>query len=256
MIVGKKGTKELFVQDARNIHGDKYDYSMVVYENNHTKVDIICPTHGVFQITPMSHLQGQGCKFCAKDQRTKLIYGFRINDLYEESHSEAFSKWYNMIRRCYDNKYHKGKPSYEKATVCDEWKYFSQFKEWFDSNYISGYHLDKDILCKGNKEYSPDKCCFVPNEINVMLTKSEKIRGGLPIGVRLSKSKKKFEARLSIYRGYIHLGTYLSVEEAFLAYKQAKENWIKDSAVKYFTNNLITKRVYEALLNYKVSITD
>lgn len=256
MIVGKKGTKELFVQDARNIHGDKYDYSMVVYENNHTKVDIICQTHGVFQITPMSHLQGQGCKFCTKDQRIKLIYGFGINDLYEESHSEAFSKWYNMIRRCYDNKYHKGKPSYEKATVCDEWKYFSQFKEWFDSNYISGYHLDKDILCKGNKEYSPDKCCFVPSEINSMLTKSDRERGNLPIGVRLGKSKKKFEARLSVYKGYIHLGTFDTVDDAFLAYKQAKEKRIKEVATQYFSNNLITKRAYEALLNYKVSITD
>lgn len=256
MISGKKGTKELFIQDARKKHGSKYDYSLVEYVNNHTKVDIICPTHGVFKITPMCHLQGQGCKFCTKDERRRLIFGFGINDMYEASHTVAFTKWYNMIRRCYDTKYHKGKPSYKEAVVCDEWKYFSKFKGWFDVNYIDGYHLDKDILCKGNKEYNPDNCCFVPNEINAMLTKSDKIRGDLPVGVRLGKSKKKYEARLSIYKGYIHLGTFQSKEEAFSAYKHAKEKWIKDSAFKYFTDNLITKRVYEALLNYEVSIID
>lgn len=256
MIIGKKGSKSLFVQDAIKIHGMVYDYSMVEYVNNHTKVSIICPIHGEFRITPMCHLQGQGCKFCTKDRRRKLVYGFGVNDLYELSHTISFNKWFNMIRRCYDKKYHRNKPSYENAIVCEEWKYFSKFKEWFDRNYREGYHLDKDILVKGNKVYSPNTCCFVPNEINCLLTKSDRARQNLPIGVKLSKNKKNYEARLSIYKGYVHLGTYLTPEEAFLSYKKAKEDWIKKTAKEHFDNKSITEEVYNALLNYQVCITD
>lgn len=255
MIIGKKGTKDLFVSDAIKVHGDKYNYKDVVYINNHTKIKIICPKHGEFFITPMAHLQGQGCRYCTKDSRKKLIYGFGINDAYDNTKTIAFSKWYNMIRRCYDSKYHKNKPTYEIAFVCEEWRYFSKFKEWFNDNYIEGYHLDKDILEKGNKIYSPTTCCFVPEDINALLTKSDAQRNNLPIGVKLTKSKR-YEARLSIYKGYIHLGTFDTPEEAFNIYKIEKEKWIKATAKFHFDNNLITERVYNALLNYKVSITD
>ena len=58
--------KEEFIQKAREIHGDKYDYSKVEYINNKTKVCIICPEHGEFWQTPMSHLQGKGCVNCIR----------------------------------------------------------------------------------------------------------------------------------------------------------------------------------------------
>lgn len=256
MIIGKRGTKELFIQDAQKVHGDKYDYSKVVYVNNHTKVCIICPQHGEFYMTPMTHLQRGKCRYCSKDERRRIIYGVAVNDTYEDTHTPAFAKWYNMVRRCYDKKYHAGKPTYSKATVCEEWKLFSNFKKWFDVNHIEGYHLDKDILVKGNTIYSPDTCCFVPNEINVLLTKSDGHRGNLPLGVKLGKSKKRYEARLSVYKGYIHLGTFDTVEDAFLSYKKAKEDWIKKTAKDYFNNGLIAECVYKALLNYKVEIND
>lgn len=62
----------------------------------------------------------------------------------------------------------KNKPTYEGCTVCDEWLYFSNFKKWFDENYIEGFQLDKDIIIRGNKVYSPQTCCFVPKEINII----------------------------------------------------------------------------------------
>ena len=63
----KKKTREEFIQDAREKHGDKYDYSKVEYMNNHTKVCIICSKsgHGEFWQTPHSHTQGQGCPKCS-----------------------------------------------------------------------------------------------------------------------------------------------------------------------------------------------
>lgn len=63
-------TRDDFIQKAREIHGDKYDYSHVIYTNVKTKVKIICPLHGVFQQTPDKHLHGKcGCPVCAGNKK-------------------------------------------------------------------------------------------------------------------------------------------------------------------------------------------
>lgn len=64
----KRKTKEDFVQQALEVHGDKYDYSDVVYTRNNVKVAIKCPSHGTFMQTPDKHLQGRGCPTCAKQR--------------------------------------------------------------------------------------------------------------------------------------------------------------------------------------------
>ena len=60
-------------------------------------------------------------------------------------------------------------------------------------------HLDKDILIKGNKIYSPQTCCFVPENLNSLITKNDSIRNNLPIGVSWDKKKNKFISTCSIY---------------------------------------------------------
>lgn len=57
-------TKE-WIQKAKSVHGDKYDYSKVKYINSKTPVTIICPKHGEFNQMPTEHLSGKGCKYCA-----------------------------------------------------------------------------------------------------------------------------------------------------------------------------------------------
>jgi hypothetical protein len=59
-------TTESFIEKAKVIHKDKFDYSKVNYVNNSTKVCIICPVHGEFWQTPHSHLSGRGCNLCSK----------------------------------------------------------------------------------------------------------------------------------------------------------------------------------------------
>ena len=80
--MAKKDTKELFIVKARKIHGDRYDYSLVIYINAKTKVKIICPIHGVFEQIPDTHLHGNGCKKCSHDslrnKKDDLIYKFNI----------------------------------------------------------------------------------------------------------------------------------------------------------------------------------
>lgn len=63
--MAKKLTTEEFVQRARKVHGNKYDYSKVEYLNNRTKVCIICPKHGEFWQTPDSHMSGNKCPKCS-----------------------------------------------------------------------------------------------------------------------------------------------------------------------------------------------
>lgn len=67
-------SRDKFVEDAQKIHGTKYDYSQSNYINNHKKVKIICPEHGIFTQTPANHLRGVGCPICSKENsRLKKI---------------------------------------------------------------------------------------------------------------------------------------------------------------------------------------
>ena len=61
----KLSNSDIFVENAKKVHGDKYDYSKVEYKTTDIKVCIICPEHGEFWQTPYNHLKGQGCKKCA-----------------------------------------------------------------------------------------------------------------------------------------------------------------------------------------------
>lgn len=68
-------TSAQFITKAKNVHGDKYNYSLVEYKNNRTKVKIICPEHGVFEQLPDNHLQGkEGCRKCLKQSQSDKIY--------------------------------------------------------------------------------------------------------------------------------------------------------------------------------------
>ena len=59
--------KDTFIKKALDVHGLKYAYSMLVYKNFDTKVDILCPKHGLFKQRPGGHLSGKGCERCARE---------------------------------------------------------------------------------------------------------------------------------------------------------------------------------------------
>lgn len=67
--MGKKLTTETFIEKARKVHGDRYNYSRVNYINSTTPVKIICPEHGEFEQRPAKHLSGQNCPKCSKHYR-------------------------------------------------------------------------------------------------------------------------------------------------------------------------------------------
>jgi hypothetical protein len=171
----------------------------------------------------------------------------------------AFTTWSSMINRCYNEKFHQKQHSYEDCIVCEEWKNFQNYAKWFEKNYyeIDGekMNLDKDILVKGNKVYSPETCVFVPMSINNLFVKSNAIRGKFPVGVIYNKKMKKYVARCKNGKGIQQtIGSYDNPSDAFYAYKHVKEKVIKSVA-----NDLLDKIpniLYDALLRYKVEIDD
>ena len=95
-----KSNTERFIDQARKVHGDKYDYSLVNYVNCRTKVKIICPIHGVFEQTPQSHLKGNGCKYCKNYSAEKDIYTLinnRKGENLSTSEVKMFSKGWNYL---------------------------------------------------------------------------------------------------------------------------------------------------------------
>ena len=176
-----------------------------------------------------------------------------------------YHKWQSMLKRCFDNKYKEKKPTYKDVTCCNRWLCFANFLEdfailkqeysWDDDIKLN---LDKDILYKGNKLYSLENCILVPQWINKLFIKRDAKRGEYPIGVCYNKQHKKYQALCSINGKLIGLGYYNTVEEAFNAYKIAKENEIKRIAEECVSKGYITKdsRLYKAMINYQVEIDD
>jgi hypothetical protein len=172
--------------------------------------------------------------------------------------TKQYKVWCEMIRRCYSDASHKAKPSYKKYSVDPAWHCFSTFAEWYDKNYYcidnEKMQLDKDILIKGNKLYSPETCVFVPQIINLLFIKNDADRGDLPIGVYWNKRDKNFRARCRNRGKRINIGEYSTKEEAFKAYKAYKENLIKEIANEY--KSQIPMSLYQAMVEYEVEITD
>lgn len=182
---------------------------------------------------------------------------------YLPSDRDYYILWKSLLQRVLDNKYQEDRPTYKGVTMDDEWLNFQNFAAWCDTQEFFNakdtrgkpYQLDKDILVKGNKVYSPETCCFVPTQINGVLVSCKAKRGGNPVGVSYSKSKKKFVAHITFRDSKRkHLGCFEDPNEAFKVYKRVKEGHIKSLAGKW--KGKIDGKVYEALLQWKIEITD
>ena len=109
-------TSEEFIKEAKQIHGDRYDYSKVKYINRNTPVTIICPTHGEFEQIPSNHLQGKGCPKCSKNYQ----YGTK--------------KFIEKAQEVHNNKYDYSKVQYKTAKtpvtiICKKHGEFEQFPD-------------------------------------------------------------------------------------------------------------------------------
>ena len=191
------------------------------------------------------------------------ILGTKYPSKVNGRNTNEYMLWQNMLERCYNNtnicdNSKKKNPTYEGCKVSENFLHYEYFYEWCHSQigfYNGDWHLDKDLLIKGNKVYSESTCVFLPREINQLLVKCTALRGECLIGVSWHKRDKAFMARVSKNKGGSEwLGSFTTEIEAFKAYKKAKESFIKEQANKW--KSQIDPRAYEALMKYTVEITD
>lgn len=186
-----------------------------------------------------------------------------LGEGYKPSRNDKVMRyWMNMLKRAYNENFINLHPTYKNCSVCEEWLNFQNFYKWFNENYYNvddnTMCLDKDIIKKGNKIYSPDNCVFVPQFINCIFTKRDNGRGKYPIGVykkddKLAASCSMIDFKTKEVKRY-EIGIFDNKYEAFYAYKEVKEKYIKLVAEIY--KNKIPKILYEAMYNYKVEIDD
>lgn len=176
--------------------------------------------------------------------------------------NKEYRTWFNVLQRCYDKDFKDKHPTYMNATCCEEWLLYDNFYEWIHSqdnfnqwSILKRSSIDKDILVKGNKIYSPDTCCLVTDRVNILFTKRDSERGDCPIGV--SKHNNKFRAQFTMNGKHISFPVRDNPSDCFyLDYKPFKENLIKQVAEEELKNGNITKVCYEAMMKYEVEITD
>ena len=188
---------------------------------------------------------------------SRYLTHVRMNDG-ERTCRKEYMTWRGMLRRCYSEKKLLDSPTYIGCTVSENFKHYEYFYEWCNRQIgfnNEGWHLDKDLLVKGNKVYSEDTCVFLPEELNILLVKRKSKRGDYPIGVHYCKSKKSFISQINRNKGQQdYLGKFNTPEEAFFAYKEAKEAFIKEQANKW--KDKIDPRAFQALMTYEVDIND
>ena len=140
--MSKRFTTEEFIKKAREIHGDKYDYSKVKYLNTKTKICIICPVHGEFWQTPNSHLRKRGCPKCGDDQ---------MKDKQRLSIYEFIEK----AKKIHHNRYDYSKTEYinDKTKVCIICPEHGEFWQT-PNNHLKGKGCPS---CYGNKKLTKEK---------------------------------------------------------------------------------------------------
>ena len=148
------------------------------YNRNYAYIDVYFPRYNwTFKGATYQSFKNSQIK-CPYEKRTYGM-GYLGEGKYKGKENgkptKCYDTWKSMLERCYDPKYHEKEPTYIDCKVCDEWLCFQNFAEWFYDNYyeVEGERmaLDKDILNKGNKIYSPNNCIFVPQIINNLFKK-------------------------------------------------------------------------------------
>lgn len=166
----------------------------------------------------------------------RLVYGVGINDAnyvvskYDSSGSGAtrqnkliwrcpfYMKWVAMLKRCY------GKlgdyPSYKTCYVCNEWLIFSNFRAWMNEQDWEGRELDKDVLVKGNKVYSPDTCVFVESRINKFIL----CEHNSPSDLTMRSDRNNYRVKYYDGKSSKSLRSFDSQEEAYTAWLSYKHD--------------------------------
>lgn len=233
---------EQFLQDAKRVHGNKYDYSKVELVNYQTKVIIICPVHGEFTQSPTMHLQGSGCPKCGNERESLRMT------------TEGFIQ---KAKQKYGDRYDYSKVEYigNKAKVCIICREHGEFwqearmhlsgcgcpicagrKKMRTSDFIKkarSAHGDRYDYSKTEYKGNTEKVCIICSEHGEFWQQaSSHLKGaGCPkCGFILSSSKQRIWTRERCYELAMQYNDLTSfAKECQVAYgKACRNDWIKD----------------------------
>ena len=170
------------------------------------------------------------------------VFGKGIQDIpnaqRDPIYKKAYSRWYNLLQRCYSSNFHKNHPTYARASICEDWLVFSNFYYWITSfDNWENLEIDKDLL--SGAYYSPETCLLLPKNLNTFLTFSQKTNTNM-IGVNYytPKGQKEvvFRATISVkFKGghsNKHLGHFATPLEGHLAWLSAKADQLDEYILK------------------------
>lgn len=181
-----------------------------------------------------------------------ILYGVGVNDANYKITTvdsdgvavrcKAYIAWANILTRCFSKVEHERRPTYANTTICDEWLSFMNFRGWWLSNYVEGYHLDKDLLTD-DREYGPESCIYVPSWINTFTLDCNSTRGDLPIGSYFNKQHGLFYAQCRNPKTGKResLGRYATAEQASDVWRSRK---LSLSAELKPSMDLVDSRIY------------
>lgn len=181
-----------------------------------------------------------------RDLYYPTVQGVGVVGEVQRSNLKAMKVWRSMLDRCYSDKYHRARPTYRYAEVCEEWQYFPNFLEWFEVNYVEGYVLDKDCVDLRRKYYSPETCNFIPESLNTLLSL---LREDLTnITPRRTKGSKEYNGLWSVNVFGVYLGRCGDKGSASELAEEFRAFYLEERLLKYIADGEISKTLYDKII--------
>lgn len=173
---------------------------------------------------------------------------------------KIYRHWVKLLDRVYnlENKHSSSNKTYKGCTIDPDWHNFQNFCEWtLTQKYWNekDAHLDKDLLVKGNKHYSPSTCCYIPSKINLFISGCKISEKGLPRGVNYIKPRTKGSKQGYIARCYFksdreYLGYYDDKDQASIVYNARKKEVAMSLIAEY--TDVISEPASKAFHRYLI----
>ena len=166
--------------------------------------------------------------------------------------TKLYSLWANMLKRCYGD-YADSRSTYADVRVCKRWHNFQNFARDVKAlpNCLKpGFHFDKDLIKRGNREYSPNRCSFVPKLVN-SFTANMRIDGEVGVGIKLDRrnTRRPYVAQSNQHGKLRFHGNYATEAEALTAYRQARNLYARELA--HLHKGVLHPAVYRTLTNWR-----